>query len=65
MSEPTRPSERDTMGGIKKPDLRCEEHSATTQQIIEILAWLTLLDGRVKTLEEELGRRDTDLYEGD
>lgn len=58
-----RPWERDMMGGIQKPDLRCEEHSEVYKMVREMLLWLQELDERLKVLESS--RRDTDLYEGE
>jgi len=51
MKEPSRPSERDMMGGIQKPDLRCEEHCAVRATVRELLMWFQELDERVKELE--------------
>ena len=37
MKEPSRPSERDMMGGIQKPDLSCDEHGDVLRMVREIL----------------------------
>jgi len=50
--EETRPSERDMMGGLERPDLRCEEHGRLSEQIRRLLIWFQELDERVKSLEE-------------
>jgi hypothetical protein len=51
--EPCRPSEQDMMGAIKKPDLRCDEHSDVRATVRELLLWFNELEGRVKALENE------------
>jgi hypothetical protein len=51
------------MGGIRNPDLRCEEHSSVLAMVRDLLVWFQDLDERVKALE--VARQDTDVYEGE
>ena len=51
--EESRPSERDMMGGLEKPNLRCVEDSDVRSMVRDLLVWFRELEERVKVLEEK------------